>query len=285
MAKTYNDLYIWARKQLKDAGIEGYALESRIMVANAAGKSTEALMRDMRLYTGDDVEKKLQPMIERRLKGEPMAYITGEWEFYGIPILVDSSTLIPRMDTELMVDLALKAVKGKKMDARVLDLCCGSGCIGCAIAHELPASRVVMVDKSAAALSVSRKNVQLNKLSPRVTCLEADVLQPPPMLVGNFDLVCCNPPYIPTADILSLDSTVRDYEPLTALDGGQDGLDFYRGVLKNWKSVLRHGGLMLFEVGIGQAEDVKKLMLLSGFLGVESVKDTGGIDRVVMGRI
>jgi len=285
MAKTYNDLYIAARKQLRDAGIAGYSLEARIMVACAAGKTTESLMRDMMLYTGDDTEKKLLPMIERRLKGEPVAYITGEWEFYGLPIYVDSSTLIPRMDTELMVDLAVQAVKGRKMDARVLDLCCGSGCIGCAIAHELPASRVVMADISPEALSISRKNVIRNKLSPRVTCIEADVMQPPPMLVGNFDLVCCNPPYIPSSDIMGLDSTVRDYEPLTALDGGEDGLDFYRAVLKNWKSVLRHGGLMLFEVGIGQAEDVKKLMLLSGFLGVESVKDTGGIERVVLGRI
>lgn len=110
-------------------------------------------------------------------------------------------------------------------------------------------------------------------------------MQSPPILVGNFDLVCCNPPYIPTADIIGLDSTVRDYEPLSALDGGNDGLDFYRAVLKNWKSVLRHGGMMLFEVGAGQADDVKKLMLLSGFLGVETVKDTGGIERVVLGRI
>jgi release factor glutamine methyltransferase len=285
MAKTYNDLYIATRRQLRDAGISAFSLEARLLVACAAGKTTEKLLRDLMLYTSDDTELKLAPMVRRRLSGEPVAYITGEWEFYGIPIQVDRNVLIPRTDTELLVELAVKAARGKKMDARVLDLCCGSGCIGCAIAHELPASRVVMADISPEALSISRKNVQRNNLTPRVTCIEADALAAPPMLVGNFDLVVCNPPYIPTQDIPGLDGSVRDYEPLGALDGGGDGLDFYRAILKNWKGVLRHGGLMLFEVGIGQAEDVRTQMLMSGFLGVECIRDTGGIDRVVMGRI
>ena len=285
MAKTYNDLYISTRKKLREAGIAAHSLEARLLVACAAGKTVEKLLRDMMLYTSDETEQKLLTMLERRLKGEPVAYITGEWEFYGLPILVDRNVLIPRTDTELLVDLAIRAVRGKKMDARVLDLCCGSGCIGCAIAHELPASRVVMADISHDALAICRKNVQRNHLTPRVTCIEADALQPPPMLVGNFDLLICNPPYIPSADIRTLDSSVRDYEPVGALDGGDDGLVFYRSILKNWKSALRHGGLLLFEVGIGQAEDVRTQMIMSGFLGVECVKDTSGIDRVVMGRI
>lgn len=285
MAKTYNDHYIATRRALREAGIAAYNLEARILVAHAAGKSPETLLRDLMLYTADDTEKNLKPMLERRLGGEPVAYITGEWEFYGIPILVNRNVLIPRTDTELLAHLAMRAVRGKKMDARVLDLCCGSGCIGCAIAHELPASRVVMVDISPEALSLSRKNVQRNNLSPRVTCIEADVKKAPPMLVGNFDLVVCNPPYIPSGDLPGLDASVRDYEPVQALDGGEDGLDFYRAVLKNWKGVLRHGGLLLFEVGIGQAEAVKTTMLMSGFLGVEIITDTGGIPRVVMGRL
>ena len=285
MAKRYNDLYIATRKALRDAGIEAHSLEARLLVAAASGKSTEKLLRDMMLYTNEETERALAPMLRRRLAGEPVAYITGEWEFYGLPITVDKNVLIPRVDSELLVDLAVKALRGRKMDARVLDLCCGSGCLGCAIAHELPATRVVMVDVSAEALTVSRKNVLRNSLTPRVTCMEADATKAPPMLVGNFDLVVCNPPYIPTTDIIGLDSSVRDWEPHLALDGGDDGLDFYRAVLKYWKGVLRHGGLLMFEVGIGQAEDVKKLMLMNGFLSVESAKDTGGIDRVVCGRI
>lgn len=285
MAKIYNDLYIATRKALRDAGIEAHSLEARILVAHSAGKTTNELMRDMMLYTSGDTEQILESLLKRRLAGEPVAYITDEWEFYGLPITLNSNVLIPRVDTELLVDLAVKAARGKKMDARVLDLCCGSGCIGCAIAKELPASRVVMADISLEALKISRKNVQRNALTPRVTCIEADVTKTPPMLVGNFDLLVCNPPYIPTTDIIALDTSVRDWEPMMALDGGNDGLDFYRAVLKNWKGVLRHGGLLLFEVGIYQAEDVKTLMLMNGFLGVESVQDTGGIDRVVYGRI
>jgi len=285
MAKRYNDLYISTRKTLREAGVQMYSLEARILVAHAAGKSAEALLRDMTLYVSDETEKRLAPLLARRLSGEPVAYITGEWSFYGLPITVNKNVLIPRTDTELLVDVAVRALRGRKMDARVLDLCCGSGCIGCAIAHEMPASRVVMADISSEALAASRVNAQKLKLTPRVTCLEADAKQPPPMLVGNFDLLVCNPPYIPSGDIAGLDGAVRDHEPRLALDGGADGLDFYRAVLKNWKHVIRHGGMILFEVGIGQAESVKKMLLMNGFLGVESAKDTGGVDRAVFGRI
>ncbi len=284
MPKRYNDLYLATRKILKDMGVEAHSLEARILVAKAADKSPDVLFRDLMLYTSDETVEKLKPMLARRLMGEPVAYITGEWEFYGLPILVNQNVLIPRADTEIMVDYALKALKGKKMDARILDLCSGSGCIGCAMAANLPASRVVLVDISSDALSISRKNSQRLSLTPRVTCLEADVLKPPPMLVGNFDVIMCNPPYITPKDYDELDISVKEFEPKLALVGGEDGLDYYRAVLKNWKSVLRHGGLLMFEVGYDQAEAVKTMMLIAGFLGVESLKDTGGIDRVVVGR-
>lgn len=283
MVKTYNDHYIATRKLLRDAGVSAFALEARILVAAAAGKTTEHLMRDMMLYTSDETGVRLEAMLKRRLAGEPVAYITGEWEFYGYPIIVDENVLIPRVDTELLVDLAVNAARGKKMDARVLDLCCGSGCIGCAIASELSASRVVMVDNSLTALDIAKRNARALHLLNRVICMEADATKPSPMLVGNFDIVVCNPPYIP--DGTALDNSVSDYEPHVALFGGEDGLDFYRSILKNWKGVLRRGGLMMFEVGIGQAEDVKRHMLMAGFLGVEIIADTGGIDRVVIGRI
>ncbi len=285
MAKRYNDLYLATRKILRDAGIEAHSLEARILVAKAADKSTDTLIRDLMLYTSDETIENLKPMLQRRLQGEPVAYITGEWEFYGLPIAVDRNVLIPRVDTEVMVDAALKALRGKKMDARILDLCSGSGCIGCAMAANLPASRLLLVDISPDALSISRKNSQRLGLTPRVTCMEADATKPPPMLVGNFDIVMCNPPYITPSDYDKLDKSVKDYEPKLALVGGEDGLEFYRAVLKNWKGVLRHGGLLMFEVGYDQAEEVKTMMLISGFLGVESIKDTGGIDRVVVGRV
>ena len=286
MPRTYSEMYISLRNRLRDAGIEAAALEARLIAASAAGKSTEKLLRDMRYYATDEVKRRAEEMVQRRLAGEPVAYITGVWEFRGLPMEVSRDVLIPRIDTEVLAELAIKYLRGTgRLDARVLDLCCGSGCIGCAIAHELPAARVVLADVSAEALEVCRENVKLNSLANRVTCMEADVTKAPPMLIGNFDLVVCNPPYIPTDDIIALDPSVRDWEPRMALDGGSDGLDYYRAVLKLWKGVLRHGGLLMFEVGFGEAEEVQKLMLMNGFLGVEITRDTGGVDRVVSGRI
>lgn len=285
MPKTYNELYIETRKKLRDSGIEASSLEARLLISHAAGKSMDVFLRDMSLYTSDAVVEKVLDMVAKRLEGEPVAYITGNWEFYGIPILVTSDVLIPRNDTELLVDTALTALKGRKMDARIIDLCTGSGCIGCAIAKELPATHVVLADISRAALQVAKQNVQKNKLNPRVTCVEVDALAVPPMMLGSFDMLVCNPPYIPKADIEKLDESVKNYEPISALDGGEDGLDFYMAILSKWHNVVRVGGLMIFEVGIDQAEDVMELMRCWGLNNVGCVQDTQGIERVVFGNV
>lgn len=285
MPKTYNELYIETRKKLRDSGIEASSLEARLLISHAAGKSMDVFLRDMSLYTSDAVVENVIEMVGKRLEGEPVAYITGNWEFYGIPILVTSDVLIPRNDTELLVDTALTALKGRKMDARIIDLCTGSGCIGCAIAKELPATHVVLADISRAALQVAKQNVQKNKLNPRVSCVEVDALAVPPMMLGSFDMLVCNPPYIPKADIEKLDDSVKNYEPISALDGGEDGLDFYMAILSKWHNVVRVGGLMIFEVGIDQAEDVMELMRCWGLNNVGCVQDTQGIDRVVFGNV
>jgi len=284
MPKTYNDHYLETRRILKEAGVSAYSLEARILVAHAAGKPMDKFMRELYYYTADDMEETVAELVNRRLAGEPVAYITGSWEFYGLPMKVSPDVLIPRVDTEVLAETAIESIRGRS-DIRVLDLCSGSGCLGCAIAHEVPTARVVMVDNSPAALRVGKNNVLLNGLSPRVTSVQADVFNPPPSALGSFDLVVCNPPYIPTGDLKDLDPSVRDYEPLSALDGGGDGLDFYRAILKNWKNVIRESGALMFEVGIGQAEEVKKMMLLSGFRAVEGFFDTGGVERVVTGRL
>lgn len=285
MPKTYNDIYIEARKRLRDRGIESHSLEARLIVAHVANKSMDALMKELNLYTSDEVAQKASEMVDMRLDGEPVAYITGSWEFYGMPMVVTKDVLIPRIDTEVLVDTAIKALKGRKMDARIIDLCTGSGCIGCAIAKELPATRVVLADISRDALGVAKQNVMKNKLNPRVTCVETDALSTPPMMLGSFDLLTCNPPYIPTADIAGLDASVKDYEPVMALDGGADGLDFYRAIITKWHNVVRIGGLIIFEVGIGQAEAVANLMRAASMSNIGFVKDTLGIDRVVYGNI
>lgn len=285
MAQTYSQLYIEIRRRLRDAGIEAYSLEARLMVAHAAEKTPAKLLQDLSLYTSDKVAALAESFLARRLAGEPVAYITGGWEFYGLPLEITRDVLIPRADTEVLVSTSLGLLRGRKPDARVLDLCTGSGCIGCAIAQQLPASRVVLIDKSPEAVRLAKRNAELNGLDERVLCVEADITEPPPIRLGSFDMIVCNPPYIKTDEIPTLDASVKDYEPVWALDGGQDGLDFYRAVLTRWKELLRTASHLMFEVGDGQAEDVVRLMRLSGFKGVEKVPDTAGIERVVYGRI
>ena len=283
--KTYNDIYLQARNALRENGIEGYTLEARLLVATAAGKTTQELLRDLSLYTTAEMADRVASLTERRISGEPVAYITGAWEFYGLPMLITPDVLIPRMDTELLVDAAKELLNGRKMDARILDLCCGSGCIACALGHELPAARIVAVDLSAKALEVARKNIAANRLSSRAICIQADATTSPPMRMGQFDLIISNPPYVRSADMKKLDRSVRDFEPSWALDGGKDGLKFYKAIIKYWKSLLRPGAYLLFEVGEGQAESVKEMLLMGGFRSVSSKFDTLGVERVIIGKM
>lgn len=285
MAKTYNDIYIQARKSLKNAGIEAYGLEARLIVSQAAGKTMEHLMRDLSLYCTDDLDKRVQEMVARRLTGEPVAYITGGWEFYGVPLEITRDVLIPRPDTELMVEAAIQLFAGRNGRPRILDLCTGSGCIGCALAVHMPGARVVLVDNDRAALSLCRKNVQKNGLEIRVLCVEADATQKPPMLLGRFDLIVCNAPYVPSGEIPTLDPSVRDYEPVAALDGGEDGLDIIRPVIRLWKSVLSDNGVIMLEIGEGQSQAVQALLREAGFKKTGALQDPGGTERVIVGQL
>ena len=167
----------------------------------------------------------------------------------------------------------------------MLDLCCGSGCITCAIGHELPATKLVAVDLSASALEVCRANVNLNRLTTRVICMQADATSSPPLGIGSFDLIVSNPPYIESGEIQKLDRSVKDYEPMWALDGGKDGLRFYKAIIKHWKSLLRPEGLLIFEVGEGQAETVADMLMAAGFAATSIHQDARGVDRAVVGRM
>ena len=285
MARTYNDIYIEARRALRDAGVEACSLEARLIVSRAAGKTTAELMRDLPLYAAPGLGAEVSSMIERRLLGEPVAYITGGWEFYGVPLDITPDVLIPRNDTEVLVEAAIRLFTGRNGNPRILDLCAGSGCIGCALAVHLPGSKVILVDNDRNALSVCRKNVIKNRLDTRVMCIEADAAKKPPMLLGRFDLLACNAPYVPTAEIPKLDPSVRDYEPVQALDGGADGLDIIRSVIALWKSVLKDSGIIMLEIGEGQSDEVRGLLEAAGFRDVGALQDSGGTDRVILGRL
>lgn len=281
MPRTYSELYIAVRNALRSAGVEEANVEARLIVASASGKTTAKLLQDMRLYATDAVEKKAADMLSRRLAGEPVAYITGVWEFRGLPMEVTPDVLIPRIDTEVLAEEAINWLTRNRRDGRVLDLCSGSGCIGCAIADALPQCQVVLADISPEAIELSRRNVARNGLAGRVSYMLTDATKAPPVMSGRFDIIVSNPPYIPSFEILTLDASVRDYEPIWALDGGEDGLDFYRAIVENWLPSLRSGGALMFEVGEEQAGPVKEIMRAHGMRDAVSVLDTRGVERVV----
>ena len=285
MASTYNTLYLDARRKLKAAGISSAQLEAREIVCYAAGKSREEFFRDMVLYSSKAVEDRVAELTRRRIEGEPVAYIIGEWEFYGLNLLVNRDVLIPRIDTEVLAEQTILAARAAGEGARVLDLCTGSGCVGLAVASNVPDCKVVMADKSEEALRVCRENARRCGLRERTVVMTADALLPPMPSLWDFDVIVCNPPYIPSGDIPGLDASVRDYEPWMALDGGEDGLDFYRSVAARWPGALKLGGKLLFEVGIHQAREVETILANKGFDDIQTVQDTQGIPRVVMGTI
>jgi len=283
MATTYNNLYLDVRRQLRAAGIPASQLEAREIVCYAADKSREEFFRDLSLYAAAAVEEKVRDLAQRRLAGEPVAYIIGEWEFYGLSLDVSREVLIPRMDTEVLAEEAILTARAVEGEPRVLDLCAGSGCVGLAVAANVPTCRVVLADNSEGAMRVCRQNIRRCGMTDRVVAVNADAKLPPLPALWDFDVIACNPPYIPTGDIDGLDPSVKDYEPHTALDGGADGLDFYRAICAKWKGALRLGGKLLFEVGLGQAPDVERILGQSGFVDIESFQDTQGIWRVVSG--
>lgn len=285
MATTYNNLYLDTRARLKKAGIEGAQLEARELICYAADKSREQFYRDMPLYASGELEKRVEALVQRRLEGEPVAYIVGEWEFYGLPLDVSSEVLIPRIDTEVLAERGILKARAAGEGARVLDLCAGSGCIGLAVAAQVPQARVVLGEWSDGALKICRQNVRRNSLTARVVPMQANAREKPEKSLGEFQCIVSNPPYIPRADIETLDTSVKDYEPHLALDGGEDGLDFYRSISEKWKEALAPGGRLYFEVGIGQADNVLRIMRTQGFGDIQVVKDHHDIPRVVFGTL
>lgn len=284
MAITYNDLYLDVRQRLRESGVEASTLEARELVCFGTGKSREELQRDSRLYASPEREAQVRRLVERRMAGEPVAYLIGEWEFYGLPLDISQDVLIPRADTEVLAEQAIAYIQTLG-ECRVLDLCAGSGCVGLAIASQAPQARVVLGEIDDSALKICRQNIRRNSLSARVMPIQMDAREKPARSLGEFQCIVSNPPYIPTGDIAGLEASVRDYEPHMALDGGADGMDFYRSIAEQWKEALTPGGRIYFEVGIGQAGAVLRLMRSQGFGDMQIIKDHHKIPRVVLGTL
>lgn len=225
--------------------------------------------------------------IDRRAEGEPLQYILGSQEFMGLSFEVNPSVLIPRQDTETLVELAVSRAAEKKKSLSVLDMCCGSGAIAVSMAHFLPKAKVTACDISPEALEVARRNAEKNGLGGRIEFLESDLFYVTKRkkkihMKDTFDMILSNPPYIPTEVIGTLQTEVKDHEPLTALDGGADGLDFYRRIAEEAAESLKKDGLMLLEIGSDQAEAVTSLLRDAGYYGeIEVTRDLAGLQRVV----
>ena len=284
MASTYNNLYLDLRQRFRLEGVFDPERAARELMCFACGKTHEELVRDGRLYAPPEAERALEDLARRHLAGEPVAYLVGEWEFYGLPLDISKAVLIPRPDTEVLASRAIEAAKAFS-EPRVLDLCAGSGCIGLAVAKHVPNARVLLGELDEEALKICRQNIRRNELSARVSALRVNALEKPERRLGEFDVIVSNPPYIPTADIDTLDVSVRCHEPRLALNGGEDGMDFYRSICTSWREALRPCGKLLFEVGTGQADAVLRLMRTNGFGDVQILKDFNDIPRVVYGTV
>lgn len=284
MATTYNNLCLDLRARLKREGAFDAPRAARELVCAASGKTREELVRDGPLYVTPEIERAANALAERHLRGEPVAYLIGEWEFYGLPLDLSPAVLIPRPDTEVLAERAIAAANALP-ECRVLDLCAGSGCVGLAVAAHALHARVLLGELSDGALRVCRQNIRRNDLTGRVSAMRIDARERPSRRLGEFHVLVCNPPYIPTPDIETLDVSVRGYEPRLALDGGADGLEFYHAICEKWRGALRERGTLLFEVGAGQSGAVLRLMRANGFGDIEIVRDLNGIPRVVYGTL
>lgn len=269
------ELYEQTVKYLQNAGVSDAKTDARLLVCAKLGASwAQVLTQD----TDADFSA-LLPDLKRRAAGEPLQYILGETEWMSLPFFVDENVLIPRQDTEVLAEFVIEHMQTVEKP-RIADLCTGSGCLAICFAKFLPGADVVGYDKSGAALKVAQKNNVRNHTD--VTFLQADLLTQD--IEGVFDCIVSNPPYIETDEIARLQSEVRFYEPHPALDGGQDGLLFYRRLCPMAYAQLTAGGLFAVEIGCAQKDAVVSLFLQAGFVNVGTRKDYGGNDRVVFGQ-
>lgn len=271
-----------AWNRLERAGIESARTDARLLLGMVLGGGAERVLAEKGRALTFDEATRFEALIQRRLAHEPVSQIRGMREFWSLEFKVTRDTLTPRPDTETLIEALL--AHAPPTVAKVLDLGTGTGCILLALLSEWPDAQGVGVDASLGALAVAQENAQALGLGPRARFVQTDWTQAgwTRDLGASFDVVVSNPPYILRGDIAGLDKDVRDFEPLGALDGGADGLDAYRTIVKSAFDLVAKGGILAFEVGIGQAEAVADLMMDTGFKVLEKRKDLGGIERAVV---
>lgn len=279
---TIGALVKWAADDFRARGIESPRLDAELLVAHALHITRTQVIVDANRPLDPAELDALRTLVKRRRSREPIAYLRGEREFYGLTFRVDSRVLVPRPDTEALVEVMLARTSHVSMSMRLLDLCTGSGCVAITAARQRPTAQVYAGDVSRDALAVARDNAA-RLGAHRIAFAESDLFT---AFAGKkFDVVTANPPYIASAEIAELAADVRDFEPRLALDGGADGLDLLRKIVEEAPAYLVAGGLLAVEVGAGEAPDVVKLFEARGFRDVRVARDYGNIERVVSGLI
>ena len=272
----------WATEDFQRREFESPRLEAELLLGQALGKSRIELITQSEQVPKDTELALFRELLRRRRLHEPTAYLLGQREFYGLEMRIDRRALIPRPDTETLVEVALQRSRHLSAHGRALDLCTGSGCVALAFAHHRPGWSVTGTDISLEALQVAEYNaLRLGKILG-MTWVQSDLFASLPR--QKFDLITANPPYIPTAEVLRLHPTIREFEPHLALDGGHDGLMFLRPIIEQAAAWLEPGGIFAVEIGHDQGLVVESLLHEAGFSDVQTHKDYGGRHRVVSGR-
>ncbi len=279
---TVGEAYRKTKDILTEAGFEAPAFEALCLVEKVFGFNRLALItRGEETAATDEKLALLAELTEKRLSHEPLQYIIGKWSFMGIDLLVGEGVLVPRDDTEVVTSLCIDFLSGKE-NSSVIDLCAGSGAISLAL-EKYANCKVTAVELSDKAFSYLTQNIKLNNSA--VNALNGDIFECHKDIADNsLDLIVSNPPYIKSADITALQEEVQ-HEPVMALDGGESGLDFYRRIVPLWKSKLKAGGALAFELGEGQYDEVCRILADNGFGGITESIDFGGIQRAIIGTL
>lgn len=276
------ELLNYGYNKLKNANIETYKLDAQLLLAKVLNKDRLFIMTNRNFEAEAEDSEEYTRIVGLREKKMPVKYILGECEFMDINFYIKEGVLIPRPDTEVLVEDAIEAVK--KYDySNIADVCCGSGIIGLSIAQYIKNTKVSLYDISDTAIEVTRENIHRLNLYNRTEVYKSDLLNKAVESNNKFDMILSNPPYIKKEVIPSLMEDVKNYEPYIALCGGEDGLDFYRKIIKQAETLLSDNGMIAFEIGYDQKEAVSSLLIAAGFKDIVCIKDFGGHDRVVKG--
>ena len=281
---TITKLLNWVTQFLTDNGIESPRLSAELLLSHVLG------LKRIELYTqyNKAVEKqeldKLRELVRRAGQHEPIAYLVGKTEFYSMELNVTPDCMIPRPETELLVQRTIEFLRTRNGPQYVCDLCTGSGCIAVAIAKNFPNAKIIATDICDTALAVAATNVEKHNLQDKITLLSGDLFDPiiPQLDVGKFDLIVCNPPYVSSGEYEKLDKNVRDYEPRLALFAGDDGLDIYRRIIEKVDSFLKPDAALILEIGYAQGHAITELLKQTGvFAGIKIERDFHNNDRIV----